>query len=168
MGSRDAAIRATVEHLARRMHVYVNLPVADLHRSREYFESLGFKADERFSDETALALKISEGIYAMLLTHGKFSEFTPKPIADAATSTEVLVCLQVESRDEVDQYVGAAVASGGTEFREPQDHGFMYGRSFADLDGHIWEFVYMDWTHAPEGFDAMELQTRPSEDPAKA
>ncbi len=150
------------------MRVYVNLPVADLDRSREYFESMGFVVDDQFSDDTALALKISEGIHAMLLTHGKFSEFTPKPIADSATSTEVLVCLQVDSRDEVDRFVGAAVASGGIEFREPQDHGFMYGRSFADLDGHIWEFVYMDWSHAPEGFDAMELQTRYSGDPARA
>ena len=150
------------------MHIYVNLPAADLERSREFFESVGFSADERFSDDTALALKISEGIYAMLLTHGKFSEFTSKPITDAANSTEVLVCLQVDSRDEVDQYVGAAVLSGGTEFREPQDHGFMYGRSFADLDGHIWEFVYMDWSHAPEGFDAMELQTRSPGDPGGA
>lgn len=154
--------------VANDMQIYVNLPVADLQSSLEFFESLGFRADDRFSDETALALKISEGIYAMLLTRRKFSEFTPKLVADAATSTEVLVCLQVDSRDEVDQYVGAAVASGGTEFREPQDHGFMYGRSFADLDGHIWEFVYMDWSHAPEGFDALGLQHQSSEDPARA
>ena len=144
--------------MARSMQVYVNLPVADLKRSREFFQSLGFTAAECFSDDAALALKIAGGIYAMLLTQAKFSEFTPNPVADATKSTEVLVCLQVDSRGEVDRYVGTAVASGGTEFREPQDYGFMYGRSFADLDGHIWEFVFMDWSQAPEGFDPMASQ----------
>jgi predicted lactoylglutathione lyase len=87
---------------------------------------------------------ISEHIYAMLLTHAKFKEFTKKAIADARTTTEVLTALTVEGREEVDAMVGRALDAGGSPAREPQDHGFMYERSFEDLDGHIWEIVWMD------------------------
>ena len=142
--------------MATEMQVHVNLPVANLDRPRESFESPGFTADECLSDATALAQKIDQGIDAMLPTHAKSSEFTPNPLADATKSSELLVCIPVGNRRDVDRYVRAAVKGGGTEFREPHDYGFMDGRSFADLDGHIWESVFMDSSQALEGFDPME------------
>jgi uncharacterized protein len=124
--------------------IFVNLPVKDLPKSMSFFKALGFSFNPQFTDDTAACMVISEGIYAMLLTHKKFAEFTNKEIADATKTTEVLTCLSRDSRAEVDTLVGAALAAGGTEPREPTDHGFMYGRSFEDPDGHIWEIVWMD------------------------
>jgi len=125
--------------------IYVNLPVADLPRSRAFFESLGLHFEPKFSNDQGACLVIQEGsIHAMLLTSDFFKTFTSKPIADATRSTEVLVCLSCESRAEVDALVQKALAAGGTAPRAPQDHGFMYGHGFEDLDGHIWELVYMD------------------------
>jgi predicted lactoylglutathione lyase len=124
--------------------IFVNLPVKDLKRSMEFFGRLGFSFNPRFTDETAACMVVSEEIYAMLLTHAKFKEFTPHPISDAKKSTEVLVCLTCDSRGEVDEVVGKAVAAGGKTFKEPMDYGFMYGRSFQDPDGHIWEWIWMD------------------------
>ena len=119
--------------------IYVNLPVADLPRSRAFFESLGLHFEPKFSNDQGACLVIQEGsIHAMLLTSDFFKTFTSKPIADATRSTEVLVCLSCESRDEVD-----ALAAGGTAPRAPQDHGFMYAHGFEDVDGHIWELVHM-------------------------
>ncbi len=123
---------------------YINLPVADLERSRAFFSELGFTFDDRFSDETALGMKITDNIYSMLLTHAKFDGFTPRNRADARTTSEVLIALQVESRAEVDRLVDAAMAAGASRVRDPQDHGFMVERSFADPDGHIWEIFHMD------------------------
>ena len=128
---------------------YFNLPVADLGRSRTFFGALGFAFDARFSDETALAMTINESCFAMLLTHEKFAQFTPRPIADAGETTEVLIALQVESRDEVDRLVEIALAEGGSSPRGPQDHGFMYERPVADPDGHIWEVFWMDPAQMP-------------------
>lgn len=124
-------------------HVYINLPVEDLSRSRAFFEALDFSFNDQFSDDTALAMIIGEQNSAMLLTHEKFAEFTSNAIADAHKTTEVLVCLQLDSREQVDKMVETACANGGREPRGPQDHGFMYGRSFHDPDGHIWEVITM-------------------------
>ena len=125
--------------------IYVNLPVADLRRSRTFFESLGLHFEPKFSNDQGACLVIEEGsIHAMLLTHDFFKTFTSKPVADATRSTEVLVCLSCESRAEVDALVQRALAAGGTAPRPPQDHGFMYAHGFEDLDGHIWELVAMD------------------------
>jgi len=126
------------------MNVYINLPVGDLARSRAFFGGLGFEFTESFSDDTALAMKISDSCFAMLLTHAKFAPFTPRAIADARQTTEVLTALQLDSRQAVDDLVELALASGGSAVRAAEDHGFMYGRAFADPDGHIWEPFWMD------------------------
>ena len=125
--------------------IYVNLPVADLPRSRAFFESLGLHFEPKFSNDQGACLVIEEGsIHAMLLTHDFFKTFTSKPVADATRSTEVLVCLSCESRSKVDELVRAAVAGGGSTHSEPVDHGFMYIHAYQDLDGHIWELIYME------------------------
>ena len=123
--------------------IFVNLPVADLPKSKAFFEALGLTINPQFTNEQAACVVISESIYAMLLVKDFFKGFTTKPIADAKTTTEALVCLSCESRAEVDSVVAKALAAGGTAPRPPQDHGFMYGHGFEDLDGHIWELVYM-------------------------
>ena len=127
--------------------IFVNLAVKDLDRSIAFFKRLGFTFDPQFTDRTAACMVITDDVYAMLLTHPKFKEFTNKDIADAHKTTEVLTCLSFDSRDKVDEVVDTAVAAGGTEAREAQDYGFMYGRSFNDLDGHIWEIIWMDPSH---------------------
>src|SRR6478672_12112985 len=119
--------------------IFVNLPVKNLDRSVEFFTKLGFSFNAQFTDETATCMVVSEDIFVMLLTEAKFKEFTPNPICDATKSTEVLVCLSPESREEVDKMISKAVAAGGTTYNEPKDYGFMYGHGFQDLDGHIWE-----------------------------
>lgn len=124
--------------------IFVNLPVKSLDNSVRFFTSLGYAFDPRFTDETATCMIVAEDIFVMLLTEPKFRTFTPKAICDATTSTEVLVCLSCESRAQVDELVRKAVAAGGTTYNEPQDHGFMYGHGFQDLDGHIWELIYME------------------------
>jgi uncharacterized protein len=123
--------------------IFVNLPVKDLDRSIKFFTSLGFDFNLKFTDETATCMIVAENIFVMLLTQEKFQTFTPKPVCDATKATEVLVCLGLGSRAEVDAMVGKAVASGGTTYNEPQDHGFMYQHGFQDPDGHIWELVHM-------------------------
>ena len=129
--------------------IFVNLPVGNLSRSRAFFESLGLHFEPKFSNDQGACLVVGDNIFAMLLTNDFFKTFTAKPIADATRSTEVLVCLSCESRAEVDALVQKALAAGGTAPRAPQDHGFMYGHGFEDLDGHIWELVYMDPNAAP-------------------
>jgi len=128
-------------------NIFVNLPVKDLARSKAFFEKLGFRFNPQFTDETAACMVISDTSYSMLLTHEKFRQFTPKPIVDASKATEVLTCLSRDSRADVDTLVDAALAAGGTETRDAMDHGFMYGRSFGDPDGHIWEIIWMDPAH---------------------
>jgi predicted lactoylglutathione lyase len=125
-------------------NIFVNLPVKNLDRSMEFFKKLGFGFNSQFTDDTAACMIVSETIYIMLLTHKKFREFTPKLICDATKSTEVLVCLSCESRRNVDELVAKAVKAGGEIYQDPQDHGVMYGHGFQDLDGHIWELIYMD------------------------
>jgi uncharacterized protein len=129
--------------------LFVNLPVRDLPRSMEFFRGLGFSFNERFTDETAACLVIGENNFAMLLTHEKFQIFTPLEIADATRVTEVLVAVSCENREEVDRVTETALGSGGSFAREPEDHGFMYGRSFRDPDGHIWEPFWMDPKFVP-------------------
>jgi uncharacterized protein len=124
--------------------IFVNLPVKNLQQSIEFFTRLGFNFNPQFTDETATCMIVSENIFVMLLTHEKFQTFTPKAICDATKSTEVLTCLSLESRAKIDEMVREAVAAGGTTYNEPQDHGFMYAHGFQDLDGHIWELVYME------------------------
>lgn len=124
--------------------IFVNLPVKDLDRSKAFFASLGYTFNPQFTDATAACMVISDDIYAMLLTHEKFAMFSPRPISDAHAATEVLTCLSVESREKVHEIADAALAGGGKEVRECQDHGFMLFRSFEDLDGHVWEIMWMD------------------------
>jgi predicted lactoylglutathione lyase len=124
--------------------IFVNLPVVDLAKSIDFFTRLGFSFNPQFTDETATCMIVADNIFVMLLTHAKFQGFTPKPICDAKASTEVLICLSRASRAEVDELVGKAVAAGGTTYSEPQDQGFMYAHGFSDVDGHIWELVYME------------------------
>jgi hypothetical protein len=123
--------------------IFVNLPVKDLTKSVAFFTKLGYSFNPEFTDETATCMIVSDDIMVMLLTHEKFSNFTPKPISDATKATEVLVCLSVETRAKVDEMVRNAVAAGGSTHSQPQDHGFMYGHGFTDIDGHIWELVYL-------------------------
>jgi uncharacterized protein len=124
--------------------IFVNLPVKNLNVSVEFFSKLGFSFNQQFTDETATCMIVTDDIFVMLLTEEKFKTFTPKEICNAQKYTEVLVCLSLESRTKVDEMVRKAVAAGGATYNEPQDHGFMYGHGFQDLDGHIWELIYMD------------------------
>jgi uncharacterized protein len=131
--------------------IFVNLPVADLPKSIAFYEALGAVKNEQFTDHTAACMVFSETIHAMLLTHDKFLQFTPKRIANAKETTEVLICMSAKSRDEVDAIASRADAAGGKIDPSPkQDYGFMYGRSFEDLDGHIWEVMWMDVSAAKE------------------
>jgi len=127
--------------------IFVNLPVKDLERSMSFFKQLGFKLSPQFTDHTAACMVIADDIYAMLLTHTKFKTFTKKEIADATRVTEVLTALSFESRAQVNDFVDTALKAGAIESAEVQDHGFMYGRSFNDLDGHIWGIFWMDPNH---------------------
>ncbi|MBL8396028.1 MAG: VOC family protein [Candidatus Accumulibacter sp.] len=124
--------------------IFVNLPVKQLDRSIAFFARLGFTFDARFTDDSAICMIVADNIFVMLLTEPRFQGFTPKAICDATLSTEVLLCLSAESRERVDEIIRQAVAAGGSIYSEPQDHGFMYGHGFQDLDGHIWEIVFMD------------------------
>ncbi len=129
--------------------IFVNLPVQDLDRSVRFFRSLGYAFDPRFTNENGTCLVLGESLFAMLLLPSFFETFTAKPTSDARKSSEVIVALQVESRGEVDRIVDAALAAGATSLREPQDHGFMYLRSFEDPDGHLWEHFWMDASKMP-------------------
>jgi hypothetical protein len=124
--------------------IFVNLPVKDLTSSMDFFTKLGFTFNPQFTDETAACMVISADIYSMLLTHAKFKQFTSKEITDATKSTEVMVALTVDNKEKVNEMVDKALSAGATETRDPQDYGFMFGRSFNDLDGHIWEVIWMD------------------------
>jgi hypothetical protein len=125
--------------------VFINLPVSNLARATAFYEAIGATKNPQFSDDTASCMVISETIHTMLLTHDKFRQFTPKKISDAKTTSEVLICLSADSRHAVDDTLTRAKGAGGTADPSPkQDYGFMYGRSFEDPDGHIWEVMWMD------------------------
>ena len=131
--------------------VFVNMSVKDLNRSKEFFGKLGFTFNPMFTDENAACMVISEENYAMLLTESFFKNFIPgREICDTGKNTETLVALGLESGAEVDEIIRNAVAAGGSEYREKQDYGWMYGRAFSDLDGHIWEAFYADLNAMPE------------------
>lgn len=130
--------------------IYVNLPITNLEKTRAFWNALGFSFNEQFSDEKALCLVLNEGqIYAMLITHEFFSSFTNRAIADAST-TQVLLAIEVESRELVDQILKTALENGATRYREGADHGWMYYDSFADLDGHQWEIMFTDTSKLPQ------------------
>lgn len=129
--------------------IYVNLPVKDLDRSVEFFTSLGFEFDPQFTDENATCMIVDDNIYVMLLVEERFSDFTKKEIADASKVTESIIALSADSREEVDEMVDKAVKAGGSTPNEKQDHGFMYGWGFQDLDGHLWEVMHMDMSAIP-------------------
>lgn len=121
--------------------IFINLPIKDLHRTRDFWTKLGFSFNEEYSNDQALCLVLNEGqMYSMLITHEMFSSFTNRPISDGST-TQVLTALEVDSRDQVDKIVQLAFENGGTRYRDKADHGWMYYDSFADLDGHQWEVM---------------------------
>ena len=126
--------------------IFVNLPVKNLDKAIEFFTKLGYTFNPQFTDENATCMVISDTIYAMLLVEPFFQSFLndKKAIADAKKTAEVITCLSAESREEVDDIVRKAMAAGATEYSDKQDHGWMYSHGFQDLDGHLWEYVYMD------------------------
>jgi len=124
--------------------IFVNLPVADLKASIAFFARLGFTFNPDFTDDTATCMIVSDNIFAMLMVRERFAGFAPHPPADARAATEVLLALQLESREAVDAMVAAAVAGGGNTYSAPQDHGFMYQHGFQDPDGHVWEVFQMN------------------------
>jgi len=131
--------------------IFVNLPVSDLARATAFYEAVGAVRNPQFSDHTASCMVFSDTIYAMLMTHDKFMQFSPKPIADARTTSQVLLCLSADSRDAVDDMVGKAAGAGGVVDPSPKDeYDFMYGRSFEDPDGHLWGVNWMDLQAAPK------------------
>src|ERR1700759_2611457 len=137
--------------------LFVNMPVADLERSKAFFAKIGFSYHPAFTDETAACMLVGEDAYVMLLTREKFAEFSKLPIADPTTHALALYCFSVSSREEVDAVGAAALAAGGSEADDAEDYGFMYSRSFYDLDGHGWQVMWMDPAaggHGPDGFAA--------------
>ena len=139
--------------------IFVNLPVADLQKSRAFLEALDAVNEPKFTDDTAACMKLTDSIFVMILTHEKFSQFTPRPIADARAGSEVLLCLSADSRESVDSTIERAVTAGGTaDPAAKQDYGVMYGRSVADPDGHIWEIMWIDPAAAEAGASSIETQ----------
>src|SRR5687767_14160851 len=123
--------------------IFINLPVHDVGGATAFYEAIGARKDERFCDSSTSCMVLSDTIHVMLLSHERFASFTPKAIADARTASEVLLCLSTDTREGVDAMVERARAAGGrTDPAPAQDHGFMYGRSYEDPDGHIWEVVW--------------------------
>ena len=124
--------------------LFLNLPVADLPASRTFFASLGFSFDEKFCDDGAACMVVSDQAYVMLLQRDRFADFVTKPLADPTANAALTACISATDRDEVDALAAAATAAGATAAKDPQDYGFMYQRSFHDLDGHHWEIAWMD------------------------
>jgi predicted lactoylglutathione lyase len=124
--------------------IFVNLPVSDLKASTAFYEAVGATRNDQFADDNAQMISFSDTIHAMLLTHERFAGFTPRKIPNAHETAQILLCLSEQSRADVDSTVDKALAAGGTQPNPVQDHGFMYGRNFADPDGHIWEVMWMD------------------------
>ena len=124
--------------------IFVNLPVRDLAASRDFYTALGFPVNEAFSDDQAAAIVISETIVVMLVARDRFAEFVAGPVGDPRDGPTAISCLNAESPEEVDRLVGAALASGGSAWLPKMEHGPMYGHSFADPDGHVWEVIHMD------------------------
>jgi len=127
--------------------IFVNLPVKNLEKTKIFFSKLGYSFNPQFTDENAACMIISDDIYAMLIAERFFTNFTKKEIADATKTTETIICLSADSKEDVDDMVRKAVAAGGTTPNNKQDHGFMYGWGFQDPDGHLWEVMWMDPAH---------------------
>ena len=130
--------------------IFINLPVKNLQKSIGFFTRLGFTFNAQFTDDKATCMIIGENIFAMLLVEERFKDFTKKEISDATKTTEVLIAIDAESRENVDEMVRNAIAAGGSTYTDPSDDGWMYGHSFADLDGHQWEVLYMDENAIPK------------------
>ncbi|RWX01440.1 VOC family protein [Flavobacterium cerinum] len=130
--------------------IFVNLPVKDLKRSIDFFTKVGFTFNPQFTDDNATSMIIGENIFAMLLVEDYFRTFTNKQIADAKNTTEVINAFSMNSRQEVDDIITKAIEAGGKQYKDNQDYGWMYGRNFEDLDGHQWEFFYMDESAMPK------------------
>ncbi len=129
-------------------NIFVNLAVKNLDKTKEFFSNLGYTFNQQFSNDKGACMVISETIYAMLISEAYFKTFIPnKEISDTSKSKEVLLALSADSRQQVDDLADKAVAAGGKNFRDPDDHGFMYSRSFEDLDGHVWEVFWMNPGH---------------------
>ncbi|HEX7278374.1 MAG TPA: VOC family protein [Solirubrobacterales bacterium] len=131
--------------------IFVNLPVRDLPASRAFFEALEFSFDERFCDEGAACMVVSEQAWVMLLERDRFAGFVTKPVADPNEATALTVAVSAESREAVDAFAEAALGAGASAAKDPQEYGFMYQRSFHDLDGHLWEVMWMDPVAAEQG-----------------
>jgi predicted lactoylglutathione lyase len=123
--------------------IFINVPVKDLAASKAFFGALGFEFDEKFTDDSCACMVVSQQAYVMLLVEPRFADFTTKRVADAHECTEAILCVSAESREAVDAFADAALGVGGSAAGDPMDHGFMYGRSFNDLDGHLWEVMWM-------------------------
>lgn len=124
--------------------IFVNLPVENLGSTVEFFKKLGFSFNPQFTDENATCMIISDNIFVMLLVEKFFKTFTKKEICDTTKDTETIIALSAQSRQKVDEMINNVIEAGGKESREPQDYGWMYGRSFEDINGHLWEIIYMD------------------------
>src|SRR4051794_39210944 len=155
---------STPAHAGRML--FVNMPVADLERSTAFFAELGFSFNPLFSDETAACMLVGEQAFVMLLSREKFAEFAKLPTADPTTHTLALYCFGVSLRDEVDAVSAAALAAGGTEADDAEDFGFMYSRSFYDLDGHGWQVMWMDPAAAEQGPEAFAASMQDADAPA--
>ncbi|MEW9700628.1 VOC family protein [Paenibacillus sp. SI8] len=125
-------------------HTFVNLPVKDLNRTKEFFSSIGFEFNPQFSDENSACLVVNDNTFVQLLTESYFRTFITKPMADVASAAAGIIALSADSREHVDELANKALAAGGKESKAPVDHGFMYVRSFEDLDGHLWEIAFFD------------------------
>jgi predicted lactoylglutathione lyase len=143
--------------------LFVNLPVADVQRSRAFFAALGFTFNPAFTDETAVCMLVGEHASVMMLTREKFAQFAKLPIADPTTHTLGLYCFSASSREEVDAVSAAALAAGGREADEAEDYGFMYSRSFYDLDGHGWQVMWMDPAAVEKGPEEFAAATQDAE-----
>jgi predicted lactoylglutathione lyase len=146
--------------------LFVNIPVADLGRSKAFFAKLGFSFDPMLTDASAACMLVGEHAFVMLLSREKFAEFAKLPIADPTTHTLALYCFSVSSRDEVDSVSAAALAAGGREADDAEDYGFMYSRSFYDLDGHGWQVMWMDPAAAEQSPEAFAASAQDADAPA--
>ncbi|MEH3055451.1 MAG: glyoxalase [Patulibacter minatonensis] len=138
--------------------LFLNLPVSDLAASQRFFEHLGLGFDPKFTDQSAACLVLSPQAFVMLLDRERFAEFAERPVGDASATTGVIVAVSADDRDGVDAFADAALAAGATPAAEPIDYGFMYGRSFYDLDGHHWEVVWMSQEAVEQGPEAFAEQ----------
>ena len=136
--------------------IFLNLPVNDLERSKAFFSSLGFTFNPQFSNEDAACLILGDNIFSMLITEPFFKTFHKKEVSDTAKGTEVHIAIDVPTRNEVDRMIENAMKAGGKEYREPMDEGWMFSRAFEDLDGHMWEIMYMDEKAIPQDVHTKE------------